>query len=94
MDGEEKYHQKEFNKMKDANELYSSLSVQENCTSKIQLHDLDIVADSKEDSGKKVKGKTPLDVEKLIATVVKMGYHEQRDDSGNILAFSEEAKDR
>jgi len=47
MPGEEKYHQKEFNKMKDANEFYKSISVSEGtCTAKVHLHDLNIVSDA------------------------------------------------
>lgn len=80
MTGEEKYHIREFKKMVDANALYNSLKIKENCTAKIQLHDLDIVPDTKEENGLRVRGKTDLDADKIVATVVKMGYYEQRDE--------------
>ena len=70
--------------MKDANQYYKTLKIKEHCSAKVHFNDLNIVAlpgDKKE----KKKGKTDLDVEKLIAVAVKLGYHERRDNNNKLL---------
>lgn len=83
MDGEDSYHIKEFNKRKDANKFYKTLKIKENCSAKVHFNDLNVVADPGADGSnhEKKKGKTDLDVDKLMAHAVKLGYYERRDEN-------------